>query len=242
MNNSVAVNWLKRLVRSKYIYVWLLVLLVLYLILNGYVSQKALFNTEIDRNPNNELNDPDQLSKLKERIKVLEESLESSKRNAQELNVLIRNVYKDLNDTLTLNEKLRGMAQEDSKDTSQEPKIAILVISCNRAKSVENHLKQLIKHREKSTHGREKFPIIVSQDCGHTETADMISSFSSSLFASIKVYLLWLCYSYIQYRIVFFLSHYYVNSCFFLLRQRISRSLFVVLDYVIYKHSDIFFH
>lgn len=191
MTNSVAVNWLKRLVRSKYIYVWLLVLLVLYLILNGYVSQKALFNNEIDRNPNNELNDPDQLSKLKERIKVLEESLESSKRNAQELNVLIRNVYKDLNDTLTLNEKLRGGVQEDSKDT-KEPKIAILVISCNRAKSVENHLKQLIKHREKSTHGREKFPIIVSQDCGHTETADMISSFSSSLFASIKVYLLWL--------------------------------------------------
>lgn len=238
MTNSVAVNWLKRLVRSKYIYVWLLVLLVLYLILNGYVSQKALFNNEIDRNPNNELNDPDQLSKLKERIKVLEESLESSKRNAQELNVLIRNVYKDLNDTLTLNEKLRGGAQEDSKDT-KEPKIAILVISCNRAKSVENHLKQLIKHREKSTHGREKFPIIVSQDCGHTETADMISSFSSSLFASIKVYLLWLYY--ILYRIVFFLSHYNVNS-YFLLRQRISRSLFVVLYYVIYKHRYIFFH
>ena len=118
---------------------------------------------------------------------MLEESLESSKKNAQELNELIKNVYKDLNDTLMLNEKLRNNGAVGEHQETNEVKIGILVISCNRAKSVENHLKQLIKYREKSIHGREKFPIIVSQDCGDKETANMISSFSSSLFASIQV-------------------------------------------------------
>lgn len=119
---------------------------------------------------------------LKERIKLLEESLENSKKNAQELNELIKNVYKDLNDKLTLNEHIQREIGDDKKQ-----KIAVLVISCNRAKSVENHLRQLIKNREKSIHGVEKFPILVSQDCGHEETARTINSFSAHLYNSIKV-------------------------------------------------------
>lgn len=65
-------------------------------------------------------------------------------------------------------------------------KIAVLVMSCNRPNSVENHLKQLIEKRVASD-SVAKFPIIVSQDCNHFETANMIEKYSSHLFASIKV-------------------------------------------------------
>lgn len=34
-----------------------------------------------------------------------------------------------------------------------------------------------------------KFPIILSQDCNHAETAQMIQKFSYNLFASLKVIL-----------------------------------------------------
>lgn len=102
--------------------------------------------------------------------------MENSKKNAQELNELIKGVYNDLNETLVL--------REEKKSEQVGIKLPVLVISCNRAKSVENHLKQLIKYRQGS---EERFPIIVSQDCGDQETANMIESFGSHLFASIKV-------------------------------------------------------
>ena len=74
------------------------------------------------------------------------------------------------------------------KEPTNDPnKTAVLVISCNRAKAVENHLKQLIEYRKNSTF---KFPIIVSQDCGDSETAESIKSFSSDLFASLQVNLI----------------------------------------------------
>ena len=106
---------------------------------------------------------------------MLEESLENSKKNAQELNKLIKSVYNDLNETLAF--------RDGQKNEEVGTKLPVLVISCNRAKSVENHLKQLIKYRS----SEERFPIIVSQDCGDQDTANMIESFRSHLFASIKV-------------------------------------------------------
>lgn len=76
------------------------------------------------------------------------------------------------------------------KEPTNDPnKTAVLVISCNRAKAVENHLKQLIEYRKNSTF---KFPIIVSQDCGDSETAESIKSFSSDLFASLQVNLIFI--------------------------------------------------
>lgn len=196
---SLAVICMKRLVRSRFIYIWLIFVLVLYFTVTGFLSGLLSGNQSANSNSNV----PDQLvtlktqlkpsnisilieflnqNKLKDRIRMLEESLENSKKNAQELNELIKGVYNDLNETLVLRE-------EGKKSEEAGIKLPVLVISCNRAKSVENHLKQLIKYRQGS---EERFPIIVSQDCGDQETANMIDSFGSHLFASIKVSFIYL--------------------------------------------------
>jgi alpha-1,3-mannosyl-glycoprotein beta-1,2-N-acetylglucosaminyltransferase len=55
--------------------------------------------------------------------------------------------------------------------------IAIVVISCNRPDAITRSLNGLLKHRPSA----KQFPIVVSQDCGHEETAKAISVFSSEV-------------------------------------------------------------
>ncbi|KAK6958771.1 alpha-1 3-mannosyl-glycoprotein 2-beta-N-acetylglucosaminyltransferase, partial [Biomphalaria glabrata] len=50
--------------------------------------------------------------------------------------------------------------------------LPILVLACNRV-SVNIALDKLLQYRPSA----EKFPIIVSQDCGHQETADVIKKY-----------------------------------------------------------------
>lgn len=52
------------------------------------------------------------------------------------------------------------------------PQLAVVVMACDRT-SVNRNLDQLIKYRPSA----EKFPIIVSQDCGHEPTANVIRSY-----------------------------------------------------------------
>lgn len=54
--------------------------------------------------------------------------------------------------------------------------IPILVMACNRV-TVTRCLDKLLEYRPSA----ELFPIIVSQDCGHTETANVIASYGSKL-------------------------------------------------------------
>ncbi|XP_026880281.1 alpha-1,3-mannosyl-glycoprotein 2-beta-N-acetylglucosaminyltransferase a [Electrophorus electricus] len=54
--------------------------------------------------------------------------------------------------------------------------IPILVMACNRV-TVKRCLDKLLEYRPSA----ELFPIIVSQDCGHTETAKVIASYGSQL-------------------------------------------------------------
>ena len=53
---------------------------------------------------------------------------------------------------------------------------AILVIACNRP-TVKRCLDLLLQHRPSA----KQFPIIVSQDCGHQETADVIASYGNKV-------------------------------------------------------------
>lgn len=57
-----------------------------------------------------------------------------------------------------------------------QPVIPILVIACNRV-TVRRCLDKLLQHRPSA----ELYPIIVSQDCGHTETAEVISSYGNQV-------------------------------------------------------------
>ncbi|KAM9469480.1 alpha-1,3-mannosyl-glycoprotein 2-beta-N-acetylglucosaminyltransferase a [Clarias gariepinus] len=63
-----------------------------------------------------------------------------------------------------------------SKLQSSGVVIPILVMACNRV-TVKRCLDKLLEHRPSP----ELFPIIVSQDCGHSQTADVIASYGSQL-------------------------------------------------------------
>lgn len=56
------------------------------------------------------------------------------------------------------------------------PVIAVLVFSCNRV-TVQRCLDQLLKWRP----SKEQFPIIVSQDCSHQATTDVILSYGDQV-------------------------------------------------------------
>ena len=58
--------------------------------------------------------------------------------------------------------------------------IPVLVIACNRV-TVQRCLDKLLEHRPVGT------PIIVSQDCGHAETAAVISTYASKGVMHIEV-------------------------------------------------------
>lgn len=57
-----------------------------------------------------------------------------------------------------------------------QPVIAILVIACNRV-TVRRCLDKLLQYRPST----ELYPIIVSQDCGHAETAEVIRSYGKQV-------------------------------------------------------------
>ncbi|XP_026790919.3 alpha-1,3-mannosyl-glycoprotein 2-beta-N-acetylglucosaminyltransferase a [Pangasianodon hypophthalmus] len=69
-----------------------------------------------------------------------------------------------------------NFTNERHKFLSSGAVIPILVMACNRV-TVKRCLDKLLEYRPSP----ELFPIIVSQDCGHTETADMIASYGSKL-------------------------------------------------------------
>ncbi|EDO42255.1 predicted protein, partial [Nematostella vectensis] len=55
--------------------------------------------------------------------------------------------------------------------------IAVLVISCNRPEYVKRCIDRLFDYRPSA----ETFPIIVSQDCGHQQTANVIKSYGDKI-------------------------------------------------------------
>jgi hypothetical protein len=64
--------------------------------------------------------------------------------------------------------------------------IKVLVFACNRPNAVEDHLNELLDRRSNSNY-EEEFPIIISQDCNHQPTTDLINRYSDKLFAHLKV-------------------------------------------------------
>nr|CAD7397285.1 unnamed protein product [Timema poppensis] len=68
-------------------------------------------------------------------------------------------------------------ALSENKLPGGAPVIAVLVFACNRV-TVSRCLDQLIKNRPSQA----QFPIIVSQDCAHKPTAEVIASYGEQLF------------------------------------------------------------
>lgn len=75
----------------------------------------------------------------------------------------------------------KSLWRQTSKDRPKvivpaQPAIPILVIACNRV-TVRRCLDKLLQHRPSA----ELYPIIVSQDCGHAETAEVIRSYGNQV-------------------------------------------------------------
>lgn len=72
------------------------------------------------------------------------------------------------------------LATADNKTETQalgdKPVIAVLLLACNRI-TVKRPIDQLLKYRP----SKEQFPIIVSQDCNHGLTANVIKSYGNQL-------------------------------------------------------------
>ncbi|KZC11364.1 Alpha-1,3-mannosyl-glycoprotein 2-beta-N-acetylglucosaminyltransferase [Dufourea novaeangliae] len=131
----------------------------------------------------------------KEEIEAANASADERQKNRNDINegkVLPEKEEKDTKD----NDKDAQASQEDLTRTSKishnvpthgklldgSPIIAVLVFSCNRV-TVQRCIDQLIKHRPSI----EQFPIIVSEDCQHRQTAEVIARYGDQIM-HIQVY------------------------------------------------------
>ncbi|CAL1677609.1 unnamed protein product [Lasius platythorax] len=87
-----------------------------------------------------------------------------------------KNAQKPTHDTILSTEAIHESTTLRQKLPDGSPIIAILVVSCNRI-TVDRCLDQLIKLRP----SKEQFPIVVSQDCDHRQTADVIARYGNQL-------------------------------------------------------------
>ena len=102
---------------------------------------------------------------------------EDSHKDTSELNVDER---KTATEFQHVNPKTKSVNSETrlkpNHPTERSYVTAVVVIACNRP-TVKRCLDQLLKYRPSA----EQFPIIVSQDCGHMETAQVIQTFGGKV-------------------------------------------------------------
>ncbi|XP_030826474.1 LOW QUALITY PROTEIN: alpha-1,3-mannosyl-glycoprotein 2-beta-N-acetylglucosaminyltransferase-like, partial [Camarhynchus parvulus] len=67
-------------------------------------------------------------------------------------------------------------AREEDEEEEAAPVIPVLVLACDRS-SVRRCLDKILRYRPRAR----RFPVIVSQDCGHAETAAVIASYGAAV-------------------------------------------------------------
>ncbi|XP_071098308.1 alpha-1,3-mannosyl-glycoprotein 2-beta-N-acetylglucosaminyltransferase-like [Haliotis cracherodii] len=102
---------------------------------------------------------------LESRLGKLEKDLSSQLAENEELLQKLRHLKEEA-------DQRKNVPVRDNKDEAHPNQIAILMIACDRV-TVSRSLDQLIKYRPPG----DKFPIVVSQDCGHQQTADVIDGY-----------------------------------------------------------------
>lgn len=124
---------------------------------------------------------PEEKVQLTEKLKDLADAIASQ----GEWNQYLLKQLQDLKSELEGNHK--NIAIKQSSDGSKlvpvidkpgsEVEIPILMIACNRPDALRASLKNLIDSRPSSS----RFPIVVSQDCMHQPTADVVRSFGNQI-------------------------------------------------------------
>ncbi|KAB7504973.1 Alpha-1,3-mannosyl-glycoprotein 2-beta-N-acetylglucosaminyltransferase [Armadillidium nasatum] len=113
-------------------------------------------------------------------ISVLESEIKDQSLFYNSILDKLRTLKKHQEDVL---QKKKSYHNEDEKSNkgslllTEGPVIPILMIACNREPAIRRSLDLLIKHRP----SKERFPIIVSQDCGHQPTKQAILSFGDQI-------------------------------------------------------------
>ena len=130
------------------------------------------------------------LSSLSDRVDSFEVRL---KRTSLENNQLLQSLKQAVKESQAKNEKKPSALDATNSENSNKFKdnnndshqmhksaenvvIAVLMFACNRV-TVSKALDSLLAYRK----DKEKFPIIVSQDCGHGETSRVIKSYGDEI-------------------------------------------------------------
>ncbi|XP_049855138.1 alpha-1,3-mannosyl-glycoprotein 2-beta-N-acetylglucosaminyltransferase-like [Schistocerca gregaria] len=110
-------------------------------------------------------------------IKWVEQMITDEEQSTTDVNIAMGEASEvDANTTLRL---LKKAAQ--TKLAGDSPVIAVLVLACDRV-TVSRCIDQLLKHRP----SKRQFPIVVSRDCDHIETAAVIASYTDRSVFSLR--------------------------------------------------------
>ncbi|KAG0419514.1 hypothetical protein HPB47_004041 [Ixodes persulcatus] len=105
--------------------------------------------------------------KLQSQLEQLEQKLQEQVRANAELLGNLRDLKKQLSEPSN---------DTGNRQTGDKPVIAVLLFACNRV-TVKRPIDQLIQYRP----SKEQFPIIVSQDCNHAMTTNVIKAYGNEL-------------------------------------------------------------
>uniref|UniRef100_A0A4D5RJ91 Alpha-1,3-mannosyl-glycoprotein 2-beta-N-acetylglucosaminyltransferase n=1 Tax=Ixodes scapularis TaxID=6945 RepID=A0A4D5RJ91_IXOSC len=105
--------------------------------------------------------------KLQSQLEQLEQKLQEQVRANAELLGNLRDLKKQLSEPSN---------DTGGRQSGDKPVIAVLLFACNRV-TVKRPIDQLIQYRP----SKEQFPIIVSQDCNHAMTTDVIKAYGNEL-------------------------------------------------------------
>lgn len=105
--------------------------------------------------------------KLQSQLEQLEQKLQEQVRANAELLGNLRDLKKQLSEPSN---------DTGNRQTGGKPVIAVLLFACNRV-TVKRPIDQLIQYRP----SKEQFPIIVSQDCNHAMTTNVIKAYGNEL-------------------------------------------------------------
>jgi len=117
-------------------------------------------------------------SGLDSRLKHVEEELS---RQIEENKILLQNITNVQRELETRVKRMKDVEETivgNNNLENNESVIPVLLFACNR-KSVSKALDGLIQYRP----NKQKFPIIVSQDCGHQETANVIAEYAEDIIS-----------------------------------------------------------
>ncbi|XP_029826896.3 alpha-1,3-mannosyl-glycoprotein 2-beta-N-acetylglucosaminyltransferase [Ixodes scapularis] len=105
--------------------------------------------------------------KLQSQLEQLEQKLQEQVRANAELLGNLRDLKKQLSEPSN---------DTGGRQSGDKPVIAVLLFACNRV-TVKRPIDQLIQYRP----SKEQFPIIVSQDCNHAMTTNVIKAYGNEL-------------------------------------------------------------